>query len=162
LRKREHVVTLRVTLLEEHTTVSENEHDRPQTSVMVAVGINPHSQRLLDAAARLAQGLDATLLAVHVHQPNAQASLYRSNLDWQFGQARARGARTDVIEGQDVAATLVEHAQRRGVTHLVIGQSDVSRWHEIRYGSIVNHVLREIARQHVALDLYIVTSTSGV
>lgn len=128
--------------------------------VMVAIGINPHSQRLLEAAARLAQGLNATLLAVHIHPPGIAGSLYETNLEWHFELARALGADTDVIEGADVAATLVQHAQQRGVTHLVLGQSDVTRWHEIRQGSIVNRLLREIARQGAAIDLYIVTGSN--
>lgn len=131
-----------------------------QACVVVAVGINPHSQRLLMGAARLAQGLNARLVAVHIHLPGAQASLYRANLEWQFEQARALGAFADKIEGQEVAPALVAYAQRHNATHVVIGQSDVSRWHEIRYGSVTNRLLREIARQHAALDLYIVTSTS--
>ncbi len=131
-----------------------------QACVVVAVGINPHNQRLLTGAARLAQGLNERLLAVHIHLPGAQASLYRTNLEWQFEQARALGAHTDEIEGHEVVAALVAYAQRHNATHIVIGQSDVNRWHEIRYGTIINGLLREIARRHAALDLYIVTSTS--
>lgn len=131
-----------------------------QACIVVAVGINPHTRRLLEAAARLAAGFDVALVAVHIHRPGAQGSLYRSNLEWQFEQARALGATTEQIEGQDVAAALVAHAQRRGATHVVIGQSDVSRWHEIQHGTIVNRVLREIARHRAAIDVYIVTSTS--
>ncbi len=140
-----------------------NEHgDDPsqQACVVVAVGINPHSQRLLRGAARLAQGLNERLIAVHIHLPGAQASLYRANLEWQFEQAQALGAQTDEIEGQEVATTLVTYAQRHNATHIVMGQSDVTRWHEIRYGTIINGLLREIARQQAALDVYIVTSTS--
>ena len=126
--------------------------------IMVALGVNPNSQRLLVAAKRLAQGLDGELLAVHIRQPSNRASVYQANLDWHIEQARAIGAQVDIIEGKDIAATLVSHAQRRRVTHLVLGQSEVSRWREIRHGSLANQILRQIARRFAGIDLYIVTT----
>jgi two-component system sensor histidine kinase KdpD len=129
---------------------------------MVAIGINPHSLRLLQAARQLAHGLDGTLLAIHIRPPGTQASLYHTNIEWHFEQARALGAETEVIGGQDIAATLVKHAQARDVTHLVVGQSDISRWQEIRHGSVINQLLREIAQRRAAIDVYIVTGSSRV
>lgn len=144
----------------QHVVSEHNGSGYARASVMVAVGINPHSQRLLETAARLAAGLHADLIAVHIHVPGAQASLYRSNLQWQFEQAQALGAVTEELEGRDVAATLVAHARRRGTTLVVIGQSDVSRWYEMRHGTLATRVLHEIAQHHAAIDVYVVTSTS--
>jgi two-component system sensor histidine kinase KdpD len=132
----------------------------PPASIMVAVGINPHSQRLLQVAARLARGLGGSLLAVHIRPPGTQASLYYTNIEWHFEQARALGAATHVLEGNDVVAMLVQYAQAHGVTHVVVGQSDVSRWHEVRHGSIINRLLREVAQRHAAIDVYVVTGSS--
>ncbi len=128
------------------------------TRIMVALGFNPYSQHLLDTAKRLAQGLDGELLAVHIRQPSNRARVYRANLDWHLEHARAIGAQVDIIEGENIAATLVSYAQRRRVTHLVLGQSEVSRWREIRHGSLVNQILRRIARRNAGIDLYIVTT----
>ncbi len=128
--------------------------------VLVALGINPHSQRLLRTAARLAHSLDGELLALHITPPGQGGSLYRANLDWHLEQARELGAHVEIVEGADIATTLVNHAKARHVTHLVVGQSDVSRWREITRGSVINRMLRMILSQAPGIDLYIVTGSS--
>lgn len=125
--------------------------------VLVALGINPHSQRLLQTAARLAEGLGGDLLALHVAPPGNVTSLYESNLSWHIEYARDLGAQVTIVEDRDVVAALITFAKAQRVTHLVLGQSDVSRWREITRGSVINRMLRTIARQQVGIDLYIVT-----
>lgn len=126
--------------------------------VLVALGFNPHSQRLLQTAARLAHGLSGDLLALHIAPPGKVTSLYETNIAWQVGYARELGAQVTIVEGSDVATTLIEFAKAQHVTHLVIGQSDVSRWREITRGSVLNHMLRIMREQQVAIDLYVVTA----
>lgn len=128
--------------------------------VLVGLGINPYSQRLLQTAARLADGLDGELLALHIAPPGRVARLYEANLEWQLEQARGLGAQVAIIEGSDVAATLIRYAQAQRVTHLVVGQSDVTRWREITRGSVINRMLRMILSEQNPIDLYIVTASS--
>ena len=135
---------------------------RAQTTVrvLVALGINPHSQRLLLTAARLAEGLDGQLFAIHIEPPGALTSLYEANRSRYLDQARELGAHVEMVKGQDVATTLVDYAQARQITHLVLGQSDVSRWREITRGSVINRILRMILSRQASVDLYIVTASS--
>lgn len=128
--------------------------------VLVALGINPYSERLLRTAARLADGLDGELLVIHITPPGNTATLYHTNLKWHLEQARDLGAQVEIVEGNDIAATLVEYATARRVTHLVVGQSDVSRWREVTRGSVINRLLRLILSQPSGIDLYIVTGSS--
>ena len=137
------------------------EHDASAAGavrVLVALGINPHSQRLLQTAARLAHGLHGALLALHIAPPGNVTTLYEANIAWHVGYARDLGAQVTIVEGRDVAMTLIEFAKAQSVTHLVIGQSDVSRWREITRGSVLNRMLRTIREQQVGIDLYIVTA----
>lgn len=134
--------------------------ERPAVRVLVAIGINPDSQRLLRTAARLAQGLGGELIALHVQATSDATSLYRANRDRHLQQARELGARTEIVSGSDVAATLVRYARARNITHLVVGQSDISRWREVTRGSVVNRMLRLIQQEHAGIDLYIVTASS--
>jgi|GEM_PF-3534201 len=131
-----------------------------QVRVLVALGINPYSQRLLKTAAQLAQGLQGELIALHIAPPGQTGRLYQTNLQWHIDQAEALGARVDIREGTDIAATLVRYAQQHAVTHLVVGQSDVSRWREVTRGSVINRMLRLILRESSGIDLYIVTGSS--
>jgi two-component system, OmpR family, sensor histidine kinase KdpD len=128
--------------------------------VLVAIGINPYSQRLLQTAARLAGSLDGQLLALHIAPPGKVTTLYEANLQRHFELARSLGAAVETVEGADIAATLVKHAQSRRVTHLVLGQSDVSRWREITRGTVNNRIQRLILNGGGGIDLYIVTASS--
>ena len=130
--------------------------------VLVALGINPYSQRLLRAAARLAQGLGGDLLALHIAPPGNVTRLYETNLAWHLDQARELGAQIAVVEGTDVAELLIKHAREQRVTHLVVGQSDVSRWREVTRGSVINRMLRMILDAQLGIDLYIVTGSSRI
>ena len=132
----------------------------PDVRVLVAIGINPDSQRLLNTAARLAHGLQGDLIALHIASPGNATALYRANLDRHLALARSLGADTEIIEGKDVAATIVRYARARQVTHLVLGQSDISRWREVTRGSVINHMLRLIQQEQAGIDLYVVTASS--
>lgn len=136
------------------------QHKGRPVRVLVALGINPSSQRLLRTAARLAQSLDGDLVALHIAPSDQRTQLYQSNLDRHIVQARALGALVEIVEGNDVAATLVTYAQAHNITHLVVGQSDVSRWREITRGSVINRILRLILQQQSGVDLYVVTASS--
>ena len=120
--------------------------------VMVAIGVNPSSDRLLRRAAKLAHLLNGELFAVHIVTPRRGSNVSRANIDWHLQQARQLGAHVEVVQGKDIASALVQHARKHQITHLVLGQSDISRWREAVYGSIVNSILRFRS----GIDLYIV------
>ena len=122
---------------------------------MVAIGISPSTDRLIRRAAKVAQGLGGQLFAVHIHPPGQGTNVYHANVDWYLQQARELGAHVEVVHARDIAAALVEQARKHNVTHLVLGQSDISRWQEAVRGSIVNRILR----YRSGIDLYIVTDS---
>jgi len=129
--------------------------------VLVAIGINPLGEPLLKRAARLAGALGGQLFALHVAPPGQSTSLYAANLAWHLKRARDLGARVEIVEGRDIAETMLRFARERRVTHIVLGQSDVSRWREIIRGSVVNRIQRMILDQQLDIDLYIVMSRHG-
>ena len=128
-------------------------HEPTGVRIMVAIGISPTTDRLIRRAAKLAQALHGELFAVHIHQPGEGTNVYHANVDWHLQQARQLGAHVEVVHARDIAAALVEQARKHNVTHLVLGQSDISRWQEVVRGSIVNRILRFRS----GVDLYIVT-----
>ena len=120
---------------------------------MVAIGISPTTDRLVRRAAKLTEVLGGELFAVHIHQPGDGSNVYHANVDWHLDQAREMGAHVEVVKATDIAAALVAQARKHEVTHLVLGQSDISRWQEVVRGSIINRILRFRS----GIDLYIVT-----
>lgn len=128
--------------------------------VLVAIGINPYSERLLKTAARLAASFGGELYALHIAPPGKLTTLYTANLQRHFELARSLGANVETVEGSDIAVALVKHAHAQRITHVVLGQSDVSRWREITRGTVNNRIQRLILNGGGGIDLYIVTASS--
>jgi two-component system sensor histidine kinase KdpD len=135
-------------------TEEAGEHEHTvRVRVMVAIGINPHTKRLLLRAARLAEGLGGQLYAIHIQPSGAASHVYHANVEWHLQQARQLGAEILLVRADDIAAALVQAGRQHDITHLVLGQSDISRWQEALHGSIVNRILRFRS----GIDIYIVT-----
>jgi two-component system sensor histidine kinase KdpD len=120
--------------------------------VMVCVGYNPASQRLIRRAGQLAQAFGGDLIAVHIQMATSAAPGYRTMLDQNLALARQIGARVLIERGADIAEVLARVAHANGVTHIVMGESARSRWDEVRTGSLV----RQLLRASRGIDVYIV------
>ena len=120
--------------------------------VMVCVGYNPVSQRLIQRAGQIASALGGELLAVHIQPEECDAPGYQAMLEQNLALARKLGAQVVIARGAPLAQVLAQVAQVNGVTHIVMGESARSRWAEIRSGSLV----RQILRASRGIDVYIV------
>ena len=120
--------------------------------VMICVGYNPVSQRLIQRAGFLAKMLGGELLAVHFQTAESEAPGYQMMLQRNLDLARSIGALVKIERGAGVAQAIAQFAQANGVTHIVMGESARSRLEEVRRGSLVRQVL---AASH-GIDLYIV------
>ena len=120
--------------------------------VMVCVGYNPASQRLIRRAAQVAQAFGGDLIAVHVQPAESEAPGYHTMLEQNLALAHQLGAQIVVERGAPLAEVLARVAQATGVTHIVMGESARSRLAEVRNGSLVRQVLRASR----GIDVYIV------
>jgi two-component system sensor histidine kinase KdpD len=120
--------------------------------VMVCVGYNPVSQRLIERASYLARAFDGELLAVHIRSDNSAPPGYQAMLEHNMTLARQRGARIVVEHGAPLAEVIVRVAQANRVTHIVMGESARSRFDEVRRGSLV----RQLLGASRGIDIYIV------
>lgn len=129
--------------------------------VLVGFDHRPYSRQVIRDAWRLAHGLDANLIAIHI-EPEGYPALMRNVIAFlkygkEAGKHRAEaqrhleehavfaedlGAEVIRIRSRDIAKALVEIAHERHITQLVLGQPARSRWEEILHGSIINRVLR--------------------
>lgn len=123
-----------------------------QTRVMVCIGYNPASQRLIRRAGALAQLLRGELLAVHIQTNDSAAPGYRTMLEQNMALARSLGAQILIERGAPLAETLARVAQQHHITHLVMGESARSRWAEVQKGSLV----RQLLGSTHGIDVYIV------
>lgn len=120
--------------------------------VMVCVGYNPVSLRLIQRAAFLANALGGDLLAVHFQIGESDAPGYQTMLQHNLEIARRLGAVVKIEPCSVLAQSIAQFAQANRVTHIVMGESARSRLEEVRRGSLVRQVLG--ASQ--GIDIYIV------
>jgi two-component system sensor histidine kinase KdpD len=120
--------------------------------VMVCVGYNPVSQRLIQRAGQIAGALGGELIAVHIQPTESEVPGYQAMLEQNLAMARQLGAQIVIERGTPLAQVLARVAQAHGVTHIVMGESARSRWAEIRNGSLV----RQLLRASRGVDVYIV------
>ncbi len=121
--------------------------------VMVCVGYNPVSQRLIERASYLAKAFNGELIAVHIRSDDSAPPGYQMMLEHNMALARRRGARIVVERGAPLAEVIVRVAQANAVTHIVMGESARSRFNEVRRGSLVRQVLGASR----GIDIYIVS-----
>lgn len=124
--------------------------------IMVCVGTNPSSQRLIRRAYNMAHAFGGRLCALHVTQPSS-APGYEVTLQDNLALARSFGAEVVLTQGSDLAGTIAKAAQSYGATMIVMGESARSRWDELRLGSVVRQVLSAAP----GIDLYIVNSEAS-
>ncbi len=123
--------------------------------VMVCIGPDALSARLVRTAKRMAASLKAQWVAAYVENTRH----YRLN---EEGKAAVEsvirlvermGGKTVVLQGDNAVDELIAYAQSAGVTKIIIGKAPKPRWKDILAGSLVDKIIR---RSTVA-DVYVVT-----
>jgi two-component system, OmpR family, sensor histidine kinase KdpD len=98
------------------------ESDRPER-VLILIGPQPSSAAIIRRGRRVADGLRAECLAVCVSSSSDFRDLTkeeRERLDRHLNFARALQIETRVLEGRDIARTLLTFARANGVTQIFV------------------------------------------
>ncbi len=123
--------------------------------ILVCVGHNPRSIRLIHAARRLAAGLRAEWIAVHVEAPS-RVRTSESDIK-QLGDhmrlAESLGAETVTLSGQRMSEEILTYARSRNVSRIIIGKPTHARWKDKLFGS----PLDEIVRGSGDIDVYVIS-----
>ncbi|MDX1933670.1 MAG: universal stress protein [Capsulimonadales bacterium] len=124
-------------------------HDR----IMVCLSPTQSSLRLLRRGWRIAQRLKGSIVAVYVESrpPNAREQEILRN---DFALADRLKIPVTTLHG-DIATELIRYARENGITQIVLGHSDRSRWQEFVKGSIINRITRELR----SVDILIIANT---
>ncbi|HLJ61958.1 MAG TPA: sensor histidine kinase KdpD [bacterium] len=124
--------------------------------VLVCVNGEPIGERLVRAGRRLAAGLDAEWIVLHV-ETSKESSLSEAALDRIARTLRLGeelGARTVTLPGVDPAEEIIRYARAQNVTKIFVGASHRPRWVEWFRESVVDRVMRASG----AMDVYVVSS----
>ena len=116
--------------------------------VMVCMSSNPEAPRVIRTGARIAGRLGARWYAVYVETPREQAHRIsprdRDALAKNIVLAETLGATVVRVRAHRPADGLVAFARREGMTHVVFGQSQRSRWTTLLHGSVIDRFLGEV------------------
>jgi two-component system sensor histidine kinase KdpD len=134
--------------------------------IVVCISPSPLSARLVRAARRIAERRQCEWLAVYI-ETSAHYRLSEANKDrvtQTLRLAEQLGGEAVTVPGQEIARDLVRYAQSRNATAIIVGRSSRPWWYSIRYGSLIDRLIRD-ARN---IDLYVISgneesakSTSG-
>lgn len=99
--------------------------ERPKEHVLVCLSSSPSNTRIIETAARMAEGFQATFSALYVETPQS-ATLYEkdhSRLQQHMNLASSLGAKIETVYGDNIAFQIAEFARLSDVTKIVIGRS---------------------------------------
>ncbi len=123
--------------------------------ILVCVGHNPRSIRLIHAARRLAAGLRTEWIAVHVESPSRVRSSESDmkQLADHMRLAESLGAETVTLSGVKMSEEILTYARSRNVSKIIVGKPTHARWKDKIFGS----PLDEIVRGSGVIDVYVIS-----
>lgn len=123
--------------------------------LLVCVGPNPRSIRLIRAARRMAAGLRAEWIAVNVEAPGhvRPSEEDKRLLAEHMRLAESLGAETVTLTGHRVSEEILSYARLRNVGKIIVGKPTHPRWKDKLLGS----PLDEIVRGSGDIDIYVIT-----
>lgn len=122
--------------------------------LLVCVGPSPTSARVVRAAKRLSDRIDAEWIALHVETLRAlrMSESDRQRLHQHLRLAESLGAEIIQISGEHLATELIEYAGSRNVTKIVVGKTD-PHFHRQLFGrSLVERLVRDSGN----IDIFVV------
>jgi two-component system sensor histidine kinase KdpD len=115
--------------------------------MLVAMSSDPaYTAAILRRASRIAGRLNSDWYCVYVQTPQEQAdridSAVQRKLVDNIQLAQSLGAEVVKLEGVDVAREIIRFARDKGISLVIVGQTHRSWWHHLRYGSIMERLVK--------------------
>ena len=116
--------------------------------VMVCMSSNPDAARVIRTGVRIAGRLRSHWYAVYVETPRERVERInpkdREALARNIALAETLGATVVRVKADKAAEGLIAFARREGITHVVFGQSQRSRWQLLLHGSVIDRFLTDV------------------
>ena len=125
--------------------------------ILVCVGPKPEALKLIRAAKRLAQSLQAEWLAVYIDIPSQSIENGRNLAIQNLRLAELLGAETHVLAGFDIVKETMYFAREQNVTQIMIWKHIGTRWR----GWFRRNLADEIVRYSEEIDVFLMTGTSS-
>jgi two-component system sensor histidine kinase KdpD len=127
--------------------------------VLVGVGPGMLAERLVRSGRRLAEGLDAEWIVLHVEQAGGQPlpDAERQHLDRALRLAEELGARTVTVAGSDVAEEVLRYARANNITKIIVGRPRRPWWKRLLWSSVADQVVKGCG----AIDVYMISAAAA-
>jgi two-component system sensor histidine kinase KdpD len=125
--------------------------------VLVCIGPSPLAERLIRAGKRLASSTHADWIVAYVETPRLQRLLPkgRDEVLAYLRLAEELGAQTVTLSGQEMSTAIMEYAQQKNVSRIVLGKPTRIGWRRWLFGSVVDTIVREAHD----LDVYLLSAS---
>jgi two-component system sensor histidine kinase KdpD len=127
--------------------------------LLVCVSPGPLAERMVRAARRLAEDLDAEWFAVYVetHEHARLSQAEKERISRTLHLAEELGGKAVTLPGRFIAEATLNYARKRNVTKIIVGKPIRPRWHELLRGRVVDQIIRESG----PIDVYVISGTPG-
>jgi two-component system, OmpR family, sensor histidine kinase KdpD len=127
--------------------------------VLVCIDADPLGERLVRTGRRMAAGLDAEWIVLHVEtgEDLRLSEADRDRIAHVLRLADELGARTVTLPGTNAAEEIIRYARAQNVTKIVVGVSHHPRWVLWIHGSLVDRVIRASG----AIDVYVISGPTA-
>ncbi|MFI5231634.1 MAG: sensor protein KdpD [Gemmatimonadales bacterium] len=114
--------------------------------MLVAMSSDPaRTAGLVRRASRIAGRLNSDWYCVYVRTPGERVdridSAVQRKLVDNIQLAQSLGAEVATIDGDDVARAIIQFAREKGISLVVLGQTDRSWWKRLRRGSVMERII---------------------
>lgn len=113
-----------------------------QERILVCMTPRANAAKMLEAARRAVDRFHGELFAIYVVQPRLTEDDRLAN-ERHAALARAQGARLDVLDGRDPAATILGYARRHNITQLFVGHTLRRTWAARLRATPLDRLVRE-------------------
>lgn len=123
--------------------------------IMVCIGPDVLSSKLVRSAKRMANSLKVPWIAIYVENSrhsklNEKAKLV---IESYFRMAKRNGAEIVTLYGENAAEEILSYARSKGVDKIIVGKSHKSRFRDLIQGSLAEKIVRKSG----TIDVYIIT-----
>jgi len=109
--------------------------------ILVCVSPYADAAKMIASGKRNAERFHGELFVGHFNQPDITPE-ERTVLEKNLAQARAAGARIEVLDGEDAAPTIMEFARAHGITQIFMANRMSNSWWDRIFGRPVEHLIR--------------------
>ena len=101
-----------------------------------------NAAKMLESGRRNVDRFHGDLFAIYVRQENLTPEDHLA-LERNITLARAQHAQTEILEGQDPVAAILDYARRHGITQIFLGHNLNRTWRARLRGSPLDRLIRD-------------------